>query len=87
VDEDGWAALLADYDVRERFAFDYGLDLSDRPLAETVATGRVRGTKGRLLVLDRPAGTYAVDMRDLVGHELERGPTERDVQSSLGAFG
>jgi hypothetical protein len=87
VDEAAWAALLDDFDPIERFDFDYGLDLSERPVAETLATGRVRGTKGRLLVLDAGAGTYAVDLRDLVGYEVRTGGTHRRLQSSLGAFG
>jgi hypothetical protein len=87
VDEPAWAALLDDFDPIERFDFDYGLDLSERPVAETLATGRVRGTKGRLLVLDNGDSTYAVDLRDLVGYEVRTGGTDRRLQSSLGAFG
>ncbi|MFC6726711.1 DUF2797 domain-containing protein, partial [Halobium palmae] len=74
VDDDAWEALLVDFDPIERFAFDYGLALDDRPVPETLATGTVRGTKGRLLVLDRNGTTYAVDVRDLVGYEVEDGP-------------
>jgi hypothetical protein len=51
-----------------------------------VATGTVRGTQGRVLVLDRNGSTYAVDMRDLVGYEVTEGGTDRALQSSLGAF-
>lgn len=87
VDDEAWGALLSEFDPIKTFAFDYGLDLDGRPVAETMATGRVRGTKGRLLVLDRGGTTYAVDLRDLVGHEVEAGTDERDRQSSLGAFG
>lgn len=87
VDESAWEALLDDFDPIDRFAFDYGLDLSEQPVAETLATGRVRGTKGRLLVLDHAGSAYAVDLRDLVGYELRPGGTDRRLQSSLGAFG
>jgi hypothetical protein len=87
VDETAWDRLLAGFDVRERYEFDYGLDLTERPVPETIATGTVRGTKGRLLVLDHAGSSYAVDLRDLVGYELEAGGTGRDLQSSLGAFG
>jgi len=87
VDDAAWTALLDDFDPIETFAFDYGLDLSERPVAETLATGTVRGTKGRLLVLDHAGSTYAVDMRDLVGYEVIDGGTDRRLQSSLGAFG
>ncbi len=87
VDEAGWESLLDRFDPIETFDFDHGLDLSSRPVAETMATGTVVGTKGRLLVLERGGSTYAVDVRDLVGYELEDGTAERDLQSSLGAFG
>jgi hypothetical protein len=89
VDERAWAALVEEFDVGDdgRFAFDYGLGLTDQPVPETLLAGTVRGVKGRVLVLDRAGTTYAVDMRDLVGHELEEEDEERDLQSSLGAFG
>jgi hypothetical protein len=87
VDEGAWADLLAGFEPVQTVAFDYGLDLSDRPVQETMATGRVRGTKGRVLVLARGGSTYAVDMRDLVGYELRAEESNRRLQSSLGAFG
>lgn len=93
VDVNAWQTLLEEFQthsqfsVHDEFRFDYGLSLSDRPMGETMATGTVVGTKGRLLVLDREGATYAVDMRDLVGYELEDGRAETDLQSSLGAFG
>mgnify|MGYP002761252641 FL=1 len=87
VDEAAWEELLDRFDPIERFAFDYGLDLGDRPVAETMAAGTVRGWKGRVLVLDRGGSTYAVDARDLVGYELTDAVPERELQSSLGAFG
>jgi hypothetical protein len=87
VDDEAWARLLDGFEVRETYEFDYGLGLTERPVAETIATGTVRGTKGRLLVLDHARSSYAVDLRDLVGYELVEGGTKRDLQSSLGAFG
>ena len=86
VDTDAWAALLAKFDPIERFDFDYGLDLDSQPVAETVAAGTVRGTKGRLLILDRGGSTYAVDMRELVGYDMTEGRQSRELQSSLGSF-
>jgi len=87
VDAAAWESLLDGFDPIERFAFDYGLDLDDRPVAETMAAGTVRGWKGRVLVLDRGGSTYAVDARDLVGYELTEEVPDRELQSSLGAFG
>ena len=87
VDEGFWADLRAEYDPLETYDFDYGLDLADRPIAETLATGTVVGTKGRVAVLENAGSVYAVDLRDLVGYELDDGETERELQSSLGAFG
>ncbi|WP_049923986.1 DUF2797 domain-containing protein [Halopiger djelfimassiliensis] len=87
VDTDGWVRALEPFDVIERFAFDYGIDLESRPVRETLATGTVVGVKGRLLVLENGGTTYAVDMRDLVGYDLEDGETDRSLQSSLGSFG
>ena len=87
VDEEQWDGMLAGYDVSERVELDYGFDLERRPVRETVATGRVIGVKGRILVLERGGTSYAVDMRDLVGHRVESVPDDRSRQSSLGSFG
>lgn len=86
VDEDEWQSLLADFDPIETVSFEYGLDLSDRPMAETIATGTVRGTQGRVLVCDRAGSPYAIDLRDLVGYELSNGSTDRALQSSFASF-
>jgi hypothetical protein len=87
VDDGAWSALIGEFDPVETFAFDYGFALPERPVAETLAAGEVVGTKGRVLVLEKAGTTYAVDMRDLVGYEVESDPSRRDRQSSLGAFG
>ncbi|WP_459884819.1 DUF2797 domain-containing protein [Halostagnicola bangensis] len=87
VDSDAWDTLLERFDVIDRYAFDHGIDLESRPVRETIATGTVVGLKGRLLVLERGGTTYVVDLRDLVGYELETGDSERRLQSSLGSFG
>jgi Protein of unknown function (DUF2797) len=86
VDLAAWEALLEGYDPIETFAFEYDLRLTERPVRETIASGTVVGTKGRILVLERGGTTYAVDMRDLVGYEVREGPSDRALQSSLGAF-
>lgn len=86
VDEQAWGELLSEYDPFATFTFEYGLDLSERPMAETIATGSVRGTQGRILVLENAGSVYAVDLRDLVGYELADGGTDRSLQSSFAAF-
>lgn len=85
VDRDAWTALLDDHDPIETFAFDYGLSLAERPVPETVATGTVLGTKGRILVCRWAGTTYATDLRALVGFEVVP-RSDRDRQASLGAF-
>ncbi len=87
VDDAAWESLCSRFDPDERFTFEYGFDLSVPPIPETIATGTVVGTKGRALVLDHAGSTYAVDMRDLVGYEIEPGSIDRELQSGLGAFG
>lgn len=84
-DESAWETALEPFDVLDRFSFDYDIVLDHRPVTETVATGTVLGTKGRLLVIERGGTIYAVDMRDLVGHVVDADAAE-DLQSSLGAF-
>lgn len=86
VDEDAWRDLLEEYSHEETFNFEYGLDLAERPQQETLASGTVLGTKGRVAVLSNAGSTYAVDLRDLVGYELSDGRPDRDLQASLGAF-
>lgn len=81
-----WEDLLADYDHLATYTFEYGLELSERPMQETLASGSVRGTKGRVLVLENGGSTYAVDLRDLVGYEVESGGSDRNLQASLGAW-
>ncbi|WP_336325758.1 DUF2797 domain-containing protein [Halovenus sp. HT40] len=86
VDTDQWEALLAEYEPLATYDFEYGLALSEQPMGETIASGTVRGTQGRVLVLDCDGSTYAVDLRDLVGYELTTGETDRALQSSFSAF-
>ncbi|CCQ32486.1 DUF2797 domain-containing protein [Halorhabdus tiamatea] len=86
VDTDAWETLLDDFEVLDRFDFEYGLDLADRPVPETLLSGTVRGTKGRMLVVERNKTAYGVDMRDLVGYEISQRETDRNLQASLGSF-
>jgi hypothetical protein len=87
VDEQAWEALLNEYEPIARYDLDYGFALATVPVPETLATGTVVGVQGRVLLLDRDGTTYAVDLRDLVGHELREGTDGRDRQSSLRSFG
>ncbi|MFO7926612.1 MAG: DUF2797 domain-containing protein [Halobacteriota archaeon] len=87
IDENAWRRLLDPFEVEAICDFEYGLDLDAAPIAETLATGTVLGTKGRILVLERSSGRFAVDMRSLLGYEIELGRTPRALQSDLGAFG
>lgn len=86
VEEAPWQDLLANFEPIETFAFDYGLAVNRPPIQETLLSGTVIGTKGRVLVFDRNGTHYGVDMRDLVGYEVTAGRIERDRQSSLGSF-
>jgi hypothetical protein len=87
VDEQMWAQLLDDFTVQNRFAFDYGLSLADRPVSETMLSGTIQGVQGRILVVERSETMYAIDLRDVLGHEISEGTQERELQSSLGAWG
>jgi hypothetical protein len=86
VDDTAWQTLLDDRDVIDTYRFDYDLDLSTQPVHETIATGTVLGVKGRIVVLAYNGTTYAVDARDLVGHDVTPRAATRDTQSSLDSF-
>jgi hypothetical protein len=86
VDERRWERLLTDLTIRRRFDLDYGFSLSGAAVPETLLSGRIRGVKGRVLVLDHAGTTYAVDMRDLLGHHVAPGEEKRRLQSGLGAW-
>ncbi|MEZ3115212.1 DUF2797 domain-containing protein [Halobaculum sp. MBLA0147] len=87
VDEAAWESTLAEFDPLETYTFDYGLSLSGQPVAETLVSGTVRGGQGRVVVVENAGTAYAVDLRDLVGYELHEDDPDRELQSSLGAFG
>lgn len=87
VDEEAWHDLLTEFDVRQEFTFDYGFDLDRHPVTETMARGTIVGTKGRILVLDRDGTSYAVDLRNLVGHDISTDvEIDENRQSSLASF-
>lgn len=87
LDRNAWRSLLSEHDPIATFEFDYGFDLDEQPVAETIATGTVRGVQGRVLLLDHASTTYAVDLRNIVGYELTDGGTDRALQSSLARYG
>lgn len=86
LDLEAWERFLEPYGVIETFDFEYGLDLDRQPIQTTMASGRIRGSRGRVLVLERGQSTYAVDLKALVGYEVTDGGAEPDRQASLGAF-
>jgi hypothetical protein len=86
VDETAWQSLLGAFEPIETFEFDYGLALEERPLAETLLSGTVVGSQGRVVVIENGASSYAVDLRRTVGYELSESGPDRQLQSSLGAF-
>lgn len=86
LDHTAWHTLLDDFAVIDTIPLEYEFDLDTRPVVETLATGTVLGTKGRLLILAHAGGTYAVDLRDLVGYDITEGEPVRDIQSNLGVF-
>lgn len=86
MDPEVWTHAISAFDVLENFSFDYGINLVDRPVVETIASGLIVGTKGRILLLDRVGTTYAVDLRELVGFELLPGSTDRNIQTSFATF-
>ncbi|MDR5657041.1 DUF2797 domain-containing protein [Halodesulfurarchaeum sp. HSR-GB] len=86
LDHAAWESVIESHTIEEAVEFDWGLDLSTRPITATMAAGTVRGTRGRVLVLERGESTYAIDLRDLVGFELQDDAAESERQASLGAF-
>lgn len=86
VDETAWDRLLEGFEVNSVHEFEYNLHLDSTPIVETLASGTVLGTKGRIIVLKRGGERFAVDMRSLVGYDVRQGTTSRDLQSSLGSF-
>lgn len=86
MDDTVWNRAVNALDPLETGQIEYNLSLDRRPVDETIANGTVRGTKGRVLVLDAGETTYAVDLRALVGYELSDDAPNNSRQSSLGSF-
>ena len=86
VDEAAWQRLLDRFDPIDTMDLDHGIELECQPVRETIASGTVLGVKGRIVVLENGDTPYAVDLRELVGYELQSAETERALQSSFAAF-
>ncbi len=87
VDEAVWQRHLDRFDPIDTYRLEYGLELDRAPIRDTRAAGRVRGTKGRILVLSVDETTYGVDLRQLVGYRVEPDAgSETDRQAQLGTF-
>ncbi|MCL9813980.1 DUF2797 domain-containing protein [Natranaeroarchaeum aerophilus] len=86
VDEAAWGRLLDQYDPISTMDLDHGFDVECQPVRETIASGTIVGVKGRIAVLENGTTPYAVDLRDLVGYEIDRAETDRYLQSSFAAF-
>jgi len=86
VDDAVWADALAGFDPVATYDLDYGFSLDRQPVPATVATGTVVGVQGRVCCLERAGTTYAVDLRDLVGHEVTAEADGDALQSSFDAF-
>lgn len=86
VDEDAWHRLLDQYEPISTMDLDHGVEPDRQPVRETLASGTVVGVKGRVVVLENGTTPYAVDLRDLVGYEIDSAETDRRLQSSFAAF-
>ena len=86
VDESAWETVQSSFDVRETYEPEYELAPTSPPIPDTLATGRVVGTKGRLVLLELGGSTYVTDLRDLVGHYVSETTAGPERQTGLGAF-
>lgn len=87
IDEAVWASTVSGYEPIATYEPSYDLDIDDQPIQETLASGRIRGTKGRVVVFEAGGSMYVTDLRDLVGHRIVSGVEERNLQTGLGVFG
>ncbi len=87
VDESVWESSIAEYDPIHRYDPEYDLVTDGQPIPETMASGEVVGTKGRLVCFERGGSTYVTDLRDLVGHDVSEDDQDHERQAGLAAFG
>ncbi len=85
-DEAAWERLIEPHNPINRFEFDYGLTVDQQPIQATTAHGSIRGSRGRILLLQRGSTPYAVDLQSLVGYELSDDDPGENRQASLGGF-
>lgn len=86
LDSNRWETLLEPYDRIETYTFEYGLSLGQQPIQTTSASGTVKGSRGRILLLEKGKTPYAVDLQSLVGFDVVEGKPDSERQTSLGGF-
>ena len=83
VSEKEWDTIIADYKTVKTFDLEYGFELEYPPIPAVILSGEIIGIEGRFLILKISNDNYAVDLRDLIGYEIEEGNQEISLQTSL----
>ena len=83
VSEKEWNTIIADYKTVKTFDLEYGFELEYPPIPAVILSGEIIGIEGRFLILKISNDNYAVDLRDLIGYEIEEGNQEISLQTSL----
>ena len=86
LDTTAWNALIDEYGGTDVIRPEYEFALDAPPIPETLARGEVVGVKGRLLFLQVSGSHYATDLQALVGYDVTKEPSRRDIQIGLGTF-
>lgn len=86
VDESAWSSVVEQFSTHRQFTFDYGVSAQHEPLSDVLLHGDVQATKGRFILLDVDGTEYAVDMKNLLGWELQQAEPDTVHQSSFGTF-
>tara|TARA_A100001037_G_scaffold306560_1_gene352683 strand:- start:8095 stop:8898 length:804 start_codon:yes stop_codon:yes gene_type:complete len=86
VNEEEWEKIIENYKTVKTFDLEYGFELEYPPIPTVMLSGEIVGVEGRFLVLKVSNDNYAVDLRDLIGYEIEqdKGSGEMSLQASLG---
>jgi len=85
VSEKEWEGVIADYKTIKMFDLEYGFELEYPPIPAVILSGKIIGIEGRFLILEVSKDNYAVDLRDLIGYEIEEGKENKEIilQTSL----